>query len=371
MVLERICAGNVYREKQKRFRNMLRPDPLASTVDYKYSLNPLWTYENSGLSKISVMDMSWNPANGDLVAIAYGNFYCTAAGQEKDPGGCVCIWNIKNPVNPERVYGYDTSVTSVSFSKANPQLLAIGLSDGKLEVRDIRHDDPEEFVAKSGYHFACPGFEPIWQIIWLDNESANQSLGEILTISQDGRIMKFNFTTGPYLKGYQLLRLNCVEGVVEGLPIAKSKKIMEGHRHPQALCITMHPVEKSNYLVGTNEGCVHKCSINHAKHHSAVLQVHNGSVFSISYSPWSPKIFLTCGSDWYVRIWVEGIFKPIVELSSGIGGINCVRWSPVHSTVIACCTSKCVEIWDIRRRILKPVSVKTFPDLGAPITIIQ
>lgn len=280
----------------------------------------------------------------------------------------------QNPVNPERVYHYECSVTAVSFSHRNPQLISVGLSNGKLEVRDIRHDDPEEFVAKSSYHFHSPGFEPIWEIVWLDqtiSSTTTDSLGEILTISQDGRVMKFSFTSGPYLRGFQLLRLNCVEGVVEGLAIAKSKAIIEGHRHPQALCVRMHPVEKGSYLVGTNEGCVHKCSINHAKHHSAVLQVHNGSVFSIAYSPWSPKIFLTCGSDWHIRIWVEGIFKPIVELSSGIGGINCAQWSPVHSTVIVCCTNKCVEIWDIRRRILKPVAVKTFPELGAPLTIIK
>lgn len=94
MVLERLCAGNVFRDKQKRFRNMIMPDPLAINVDYKYSLNPLWTYESTGLSTLSVMDISWNAANGDLVAIAYGRYYCTV-GQEKDPGGSVCIWNIK------------------------------------------------------------------------------------------------------------------------------------------------------------------------------------------------------------------------------------------------------------------------------------
>lgn len=276
----------------------------------------------------------------------------------------------QNPVNPERVYHYESSVTAVSFASENPQLLAVGLSNGKLEVKDIRHDDSEEFVAKTSHQFNSPGFEPIWEIVWFPG-TTKDSLGEILTISQDGRIMKYSFTTGPYLRGFKLLRLNCVEGVVEGLPIAKSKNIIEGHRHPQALCLRMHPVEKGIFLVGTDEGCIHKCSINFAKHHSAILQVHHGSVFSIAYSPWSPKIFLTCGSDWHIRIWVEGIFQPIVELSSGIGGINCARWSPVHSTVIACCTNKCVQVWDIRRRLLKPVAVKLFTEMASPITIIE
>lgn len=255
----------------------------------------------------------------------------------------------------------------MAFSKENPQLLAIGLSNGRIEIRDIRHDQ-DEFVAKSDRHFDSPGFEPIWQIEWL---SGSNPLGQILTIAQDGRIMKYNFTTGPFLRGFILMRLNCVEGVVEGLPIAKSRKIIEGDRHPQALCVQMHPVKKDIYLVGTNEGCIHKCSINYSKHHSAVLQVHNGSVFSVEYSPWSPKIFLTCGSDWFIRIWIEGIFKPIVELSSGIGGINCAAWSPVHPTIIVCCTNEVVEIWDIRRRILKPVAVHKFPEIGAPVTIIK
>lgn len=73
---------------------MTRPDPLAETVNYKYNVEPLWTYYSPSLPKTSVMALSWNYSNGDLVAIAYGRYYCSV-GQSKDPGGSVAIWNIK------------------------------------------------------------------------------------------------------------------------------------------------------------------------------------------------------------------------------------------------------------------------------------
>lgn len=276
----------------------------------------------------------------------------------------------QNPVNPERVYEYESVVTAVAFSKETPQLLAVGLADGRLEVRDIRHDQ-DEFVAQSNRHHNSPGFEPIWQIEWIEGSGLFKRFGQILTASQDGRIMKYSFTAGPYLQGSILMRLRAVEGVVEGIMIAKSKDLIDANRHPQALCLRMHPQNKEIYFVGTNEGCRHRCSINYSKQHSGILQVHNGSVYNIEYSPWSPKIFLTCGSDWYIRIWIEGIYKPIVELSRGIGCVNNALWSPINSTIIASCTSEAVEIWDIRRRILKPVSTHKFPEANSSITVIK
>jgi dynein intermediate chain 4, axonemal len=356
MILQRLLSGNIFRERQKRFRNMVMPDPLDLNVKYLYRLETLWSYKSGELSKKDVVDFSWCHVNGDLLAVAYGVYNYQES--KNRIAGSVFIWSIKNPVNPERRYRYKVPVSAVSFSKLNPQLLAVALYDGTVEVLDItenRSIDEISVVARSERK-SSPGFEPIWQIQWIQIKDVEY----ILTASQDGRIMKFKISSGPFLVGYPQLRLDRVEGTVEALPVEHKKTFIEADRHPQALCLQTHPGNHDVYYVGTDEGCLHICSINYPHQHIGVLQVHKAGVYSIDFSPFSPKIFLTAGSDWTIRIWIENIFEPIMELSDGFGAIQCAYWSPVHSTIIASCTQQSVQIWDLRRKNQKPASIRTF-----------
>lgn len=121
MILQRLLAGNVFKERQKRFKNMYLPNPLDLNVKYLYRLDTLWTYKSSETHGKDVVDVSWCPKNSDLLAVAYG-IYNYKESQHRNVG-YVCVWSIKNPVNAERRYRYDVPVTSVKFSKLNPQLL--------------------------------------------------------------------------------------------------------------------------------------------------------------------------------------------------------------------------------------------------------
>lgn len=182
--------------------------------------------------------------------------------------------------------------------------------------------------------------------------------------------MKYTLGTGPYLVGYNQLRLTRVEGVVEALKIEHKKTFIEANRHPQALCLQLHPVNSDMFLVGTDEGCLSICSTNYPYQHLGVIQVHSAGVNSIDFSPFSPKIFLTCGSDWMIRIWIEDIFEPILELSDGFLYLQSAHFSPIHSTIIASLTQNAVQIWDLRRKNLKPASVHTF-DCEKGLTVIK
>lgn len=59
----------------------------------------------------------------------------------------------------------------------------------------------------------------------------------------------------------------------------------------------------------------------------------------------------------YVRIWVEDIDEPIVELRSGFEPIKCASWCPANSTIIACTTKSSLNIWDIKTNCLWPAAV--------------
>lgn len=93
MVLERILAGNVYRDGQRRYRNMDMPNPLDPIVQYLYRVKLLWTYRSHEINDSAVTCMTWCPSNADIAAIGYGVF--TYRTPDRRRSGYVCLWNMK------------------------------------------------------------------------------------------------------------------------------------------------------------------------------------------------------------------------------------------------------------------------------------
>ncbi|EAU76534.2 AGAP006036-PA [Anopheles gambiae str. PEST] len=372
MILQRLLAGNVYREQQIRFRNMYPPDPCREDIRYLYRLDVLWTYRTVETLGKPVASASWCPANGDIVALAYGIYGHTGS----DDRGCgfVYVWNIKNPVNPERRYRFDCPVTCVAFSRRTPQLLAVGLYDGRVQVRDITDTTQTPLAVSNRDRF--PVYQPIWDLKWVEFD--NEGKDEVIAVSQNGWVMKYTLTIGQYLLPYPLLRLDRVEGTPEGqtstgtsAPADQQPVRVQSDLHPQALCVTIHPVQKDKYYIGTDEGAVHWCSINDPFQHLGVLQMHSRGIFCLEYSPWSPRIFLTCSGDWSIRIWIEELPEPIVTLCTGFAPIQAAYWSPTNSTVIASVTRSGVQLWDLKRRSSKPASETTLGSLTTALTVVR
>lgn len=72
-------------------------------------------------------------------------------------------------------------------------------------------------------------------------------------------------------------------------------------RFAPLLTIEMHPIKSSLYYVGTADGIIHECSIYDSFQHKSFKKVHKYGVYSMEFSPWCPKIYLTCGFDWFVH----------------------------------------------------------------------
>lgn len=353
MVLQRLLAGNNFRTHQKRFRNMIMPNPLDLSICYAYRLQELWTYAITGIVGSAISCLAWCHTNGDLLAIGYGVYDFQHSPLRR--AGYVAVWSIKNPRNPERLYRYKVPVTALAFSRAHPQVLAVGTYDGSVELLDIS-DDSSERVARSQRE-TSPGVEPVWCIEWIHVDVEE----ELLTVSEDGLVMKYSLTNGPGLIGFRQIRLDRVVGAVEGLQVPKKQDdVLESDRHPQAVVLQIHPVKRDIFYVGTDEGCLHKCSTFFPHQYAGIMQVHEGVVGAMQFSPWSPKIFMTCGSDWMVRIWIDEIYEPVLVLSSGYEAVRCAAWSPIHSTVVACMTKQQVELWNIRKNVIRPASTTMF-----------
>ncbi|KAH8378863.1 hypothetical protein KR009_001832, partial [Drosophila setifemur] len=358
MFMGRTLSSNTNEAGMRRFRNFNQVDRCATDAEYTYSMSVLFRLipEPSKDERKAVSDIDFCRSNGDILAVAYGLY--SFSSQRVPTSGSVFLWSIKNPGEPERAYYYDVPVTAICFSPFLPSLLAIGMYDGSVEVRDVSslQDVPIAVSQRS----TSPGCSPVVCIRWIKQVNDGDEEADIdpfLTLSEDGSVTRFRIIKSPYLLGFSQMTLERIEGHPEGIYVAPSSRIpCESNRRPQGLSLTPHPTQKDIYYILTDEGCIHKCSINYQHQYLEVLRCHDGGVTVMEFSPWSPKLFLTCGNDWYVRIWIDGITRPLLELLDDMTPVHWAKWSPTHSTIIVSINRESANIWDIRRNILRPMS---------------
>ncbi|EDV38786.1 uncharacterized protein Dana_GF24973 [Drosophila ananassae] len=362
MLTMRILASNVFEPQQRRYRNMELPDPLAEDVKFKYRLGLLWRLSPPAPDTEkhqAVSDVSFCPSNGDIMAVAYG-VYSHAKVGKLPRSGWVYVWNIKNPVNPERRYHYQVPVVTVEFSPTQPQLLAIGLHNGGVEVRDI--SVPDRPPLSMSQRKTSPHFEPVTSIKWIffegDVGCTDPNITPFLATSQAGAVTKYRLINSPHLLGFEHQRLERAEGELEGIPIDRPPPAacLLANRHPQCLELVLDPVHRDIYYVLTDEGTLYRFSTNYPLQHLELRQVHDGPAACMEFSPWSPRMYLTCGSDWCIRIWLAGILVPIVTLQHHLSPVHCARWSRTHSTILVSLSRTTIDIWDLRNSTMKPVS---------------
>uniref|UniRef100_A0A3Q3CTH7 Dynein axonemal intermediate chain 4 n=1 Tax=Haplochromis burtoni TaxID=8153 RepID=A0A3Q3CTH7_HAPBU len=110
------------------------------------------------------------------------------------------------------------------------------------------------------------------------------------------------------------------------------------------------------YLVGTQEGLIHKSSFSEGHSFLATYKKHIGSVNHIEWSPFSPDVFLSCSRDETVQMWKQG--RPVMTFKSiHQGPVFFVKWSPNCSTLFGVVKEDQVELWDLILSILFPTIV--------------
>lgn len=164
IIIERLLANNNFNVQQKRFRGLLDPEPFRDNIEYKYRLNLLWTFANDKTQGRCVTALSWNDENKDILAVGYGKFFFATV-----TTGLVLIWNIKNPVQPERIFNFSEPISCLSFSKKNPNLLAVGFYYGSVKIIDISSRTAVRIIGlNSKENFYT--YEAIWKLIWTSDD---------------------------------------------------------------------------------------------------------------------------------------------------------------------------------------------------------
>lgn len=352
LLTERVLASLEYSNAQKKFRGLIRIDPLALDLVYVYTMKPLWTLECDETQNRPITSISFNPKNKNILAAAHGKF--TYAEHHT---GLLCIWCTKNPCKPERIYHFEDPLTSVAFSEKNPNWVACGFANGVVLILDITSYSIKT-IAKSKRD-TNPCFEPIWTASW---RSIDRDNNFVITTCQDGRINKFTSTKTHDFICTPLMRISTVEGKMKGLeaPRLCIKEDVPITRYPAALCMKWHPKIEHVYLVGTDEGCIHKCSTHYLNQHMDVFQAHAGPVYSIQFSPFMDTLLASCGADNAIRLWMEGIDDVILTMMCP-AAVYDIAFCPINSTILISASGNVLSIWDLRRKTHMPCAEYTFP----------
>ncbi|CAD1477903.1 unnamed protein product [Heterotrigona itama] len=274
--------------------------------------------------------------------------------------GLVLLWSAKNPGVPALWYTFNSPVSDLDWSRERPNLLAIGYYNGEIKVIDV--SNPDLNVVRQSEKATSSSASPHWQVQWWPGDEQYEYQEQIYTCNQDGCVFCYryveDFTSSTIMKIYR------IEGTLPG--VTRTVPCNQYHtsinRSPGALVLRKHPTLSTIYFVGTDEGCIYKCSTNYLYQHIDSFLAHDGPIYSMMFSPFCPKIFLTCGADWCIRIWAEGLTEPLITLSTTMACVRYAAWSPIHSTIVVSIVNNEICIWDIRRKTYKPASVTISPN---------
>ncbi|RKP00336.1 hypothetical protein CXG81DRAFT_19698 [Caulochytrium protostelioides] len=348
-------------------------------------LEPLWTFRCEMARGRPVHAMVWNPVAPDILAVAYGT--CT---HHPSVPGLVLCWSLKNVAWPERVFPLPSAATSLDFSQTYANHLAIGMASGLIQLVDVRTTDaPRLDNANSpGKHR-----DAVWALRWADMPTADASnkMQRLISVSTDGRVVDWRLKKGldfqelMTLKRTMKQRPKMADAVTTTTVAAAtaaatasptmspatamapspstarpgmggSKETLMLARHAGGLAFESSDQDASVYLVGTEEGMIHKCSVSYTEQYLSTFYGHTGPVYRVQNSPFVPNCFVSGGADGSIRIWHTECDEAVLKLSVGRYAVMDVEWAPWSPTLLAAVTNDGrIEIWDLAHSTLDPV----------------
>lgn len=350
--MERTVVLNAFQAKLAAYRQPPISEGSDSMTKHRKhseeSLDPtlelLWTFTCERTRGYWITSMAWNRHNPDILAVGYADFDSRCL-----KPGLICCWTIKNIMWPERVFDCHSSVTSLDFS-ANDQL-AVGMYDGTVAIYNICIQDSSVACVASSSKSSRRHLHPVWQVTWTPQRLSLEDV--LVSVSSDGRIAKWSISSHN-LDSTDLMWFRSDKECKEAAENQKKKKIVLSK--PTAVCVDFHPTDFGIYLVGTQEGLIHKSSFSEVHSFLATYKKHIGSVNHIEWSPFSPNVFLSCSRDETVQMWKQG--RPVMTFKSiHQGPVIFVKWSPNCSTLFGVVKEDHVEIWDLNLSILFPTIV--------------
>ncbi|GAB5579860.1 dynein axonemal intermediate chain 1 isoform X1 [Prionailurus iriomotensis] len=236
----------------------------------------------------------------------------------KQSRGMLLLYSMKNPSFPEYIFSSESGIMCLDMHVDHPYLVVVGHYDGPFLHKEVETRDtifPYNWVR--------------WQKDDMDNNL------NFFSVSSDGRIVSWTLLKSE-LVHTDVIKLKVEGGTTDGLDGLQLHTV-----GPILGCGTAFDFHKEidyMFLVGTEEGKIYKCSKSYSSKFLDTYDAHNMAVDAVSWNPYHTKVFMSCSSDWTVKIWDHTIKTPmfIYDLNSAVGD---VAWAPYSSTVFAAVTT--------------------------------
>lgn len=334
-IVERMVNQNTHDEIAQDFKYW--EDQSDEFKGNEGTLLPLWPFKSDKAKKSSVTALMFNPKYDDMFAVGHGSYDFLKQGT-----GLICVYSLKNPSFPEFTYVTDSGVMSLDFHPEHPYLIAAGFYDGTVAVYNLREKtNTPAFIssAKSGKHT-----DPVWQVYWQENDLDNQL--NFFSISSDGRVTCWSLIKNElHHTDIILIRMGPESDVDSGV----------GMDLACGTCFDFHKTTDYLFLVGTEEGKIHKCSKHYSSQFLDTYHAHHMAVYAVRWNTFHPRVFASCSADWTVKIWDHNYSEPMFtfDLGSSVGD---VVWSPYSATVFGAVTDDGnVYIFDLSQEKYEPL----------------
>ncbi|KAK9824529.1 hypothetical protein WJX72_011108 [[Myrmecia] bisecta] len=336
-VLERMENQNSYNDISMDFKywddasDAFRPD--------EGTLLPLWKFYPEQAKRKHVTSLCWNPEYFDMFAVGYGSFDFL-----KQSGGLACCYSLKNPSYPEYIFTTDSGVMCLDFHPQHPNLLAVGCYDGTVRVFDVRTKTNKPMYASTavtGKHT-----DPVWQIFWQEADLQKQL--QFYSVASDGRVTLWTLSKSE-LTHQDMMELKLLD---PSEPDGDESTLAS-----LASCCSFdfNKAQDHLFVVGTEEGQIHKCSTAFNSEYLQTYEGHAMAVYAVKWNQLHMKTFLSASADWTVKLWDSSLAKPIMtfDLSNSVGD---VAWAPYSATVFAAITDDGkVHVFDLTQNKHEPM----------------
>lgn len=103
-------------------------------------------------------------------------------------------------------------------------------------------------------------------------------------------------------------------------------------------CFDFNKQSEHLFVVGTEEGKIHKCSKAYNSQYLETYDSHQMAVYTLRWNAFHPHVFISCSADWTVKVWDHRAKHPRMsyDLNNQVGD---VAWTPWSSTTFAACTA--------------------------------
>ncbi|EGD72941.1 hypothetical protein PTSG_04673 [Salpingoeca rosetta] len=362
-LLERLIEHDTFAPQQA----LIKQDDVFGLTDDPSSRSPLrhaWTYACDTTKNMVVTCCAWNKANPDIVAVGYGR---TALPSPDEPG-MLCCWSIKQPQYPHRIYTTPSTVMAVDFSREHPQMLAVGMASGTIAIYDVYKDQPEPLLDTTPNDTASKHTHAVWDIQFVSlvgKQGADDREEMLVSGSSDGLVLQWHLHKG--LDSSALVKVKRV---------ASQSKAHHGNsktafiaRQAGVMSMAFSPTDASLYLVGTEDGNIHKCSTSYSDTYLESFFGHTASVYRLQYSPVDTTRLLSCSADWSLKLWDGDSGNVVQTLQCTTSAVRDACWSHHRRDVLASISDDKLFLWNLADLEQDPV-FSCQPHKGAQLSCV-